>query len=347
MTARKGKSMKAVWFEKYGRAFDVLQYGEMPQPTPGPGEVRVEVHASGVNRADTKERQPETAQPMLFPRVIPHQDGAGVIDAVGVGVSRARIGERVWLFEAQRGRPFGTAAEYVVLPERNAISLPCGTTFGEGACLGIPAMTAHRCLFQDGAIRGQTILITGAAGGVGYYAIQFAKLAGARVIALARKKDAALVSEAGADHVIERGDNVVDRVKSIVGGSSGVDRIVEVAFGANLATNIEVLSANGTVSTYASDAEHEPRLPFYPLSNKSPTLHFVFVFAMPWDAHERAASDIGRWLEEGKLKHRIGLRVPLEQTAHAQEETERGTEGRAIIDVATGSARFRLGQSVA
>jgi NADPH2:quinone reductase len=145
--------MKAVWFEKHGRASDVLQYGEMPQPSPGPGDVRVKVYASGVNKADTKERQPETAQPMVFPRVIPHQDGSGVIDAVGEGVSRARIGERVWLFEAQRGRPFGTAAEYVVLPARNASSLPSGTTFREGACLGIPAMTAHRCLFQDGAVR--------------------------------------------------------------------------------------------------------------------------------------------------------------------------------------------------
>jgi NADPH:quinone reductase len=328
--------MKAVWFETNGRAADVLQYGEMPRPSPAAGEVRVKVYASGVNRADTKERAGGDGQTMAYPRVIPHQDGAGVIDDVGDGVPRARVGERVWLFEAQRGRPFGTAAEYIVVPARNAVRLPSETTFREGACLGIPAMTAHRCLFQDGPIKGQTILITGAAGGVGYYAVQLAKWAGARVIAVVRGEDAELARNAGADHVIQRGENVIESVRRVVAPDEGVDRIVDVAFGENLATSIEVLRTNGTLSTYASDAVHEPGLPFYPLSRKNPTLHFVFVFAMPVAAHELAATEIVRALEEKALEHRIGMHVPLELTARAQEATETGIAGRAIVDVVEG-----------
>src|SRR5580692_720206 len=175
--------MKAVWFEKKGAARDVLVYGEMADPAPDAGQVRVRVHVSGMNPSDTKTRGGfggNTA--MEFPRIVPGQDGAGVIDRVGPGVSESRIGERVWIYEAYRGRPFGTAAEYVVVPSHHAVKLPDSIDFDTGAGLGVPAMTSHRCLFADGGIQGKTLLVHGGGGGVGNAAIQLARWAGARVI---------------------------------------------------------------------------------------------------------------------------------------------------------------------
>ena len=172
--------MRAAWYEKNGGAAEVLRLGEMPDPEPGPGEVRVRVAASGLNPTDVKARA--GSRPMGFPRIIPHQDGAGVIDRVGPGVPASRLGERVWVYIVQWQRPFGTAAEYVCVPAPRAITLPANLTFAEGACLGIPGVTAHRCLFADGPIEGQTVLVTGGAGAVGHYAVQLAKWSGARVI---------------------------------------------------------------------------------------------------------------------------------------------------------------------
>jgi NADPH2:quinone reductase len=324
--------LKAIWYERNGTAEEVLQFGDMPAPAPGPGDVRVKLVASGVNKADTKMREGAQGQTMPFPRIIPHQDGAGVIDAVGAGVTQARIGQRVWLFEAQINRPSGTAAEYVVVPESNAAPLPPNSTFQEGACLGIPAMTAHRCLFQDGPIAGKTILITGGSGGVGFYAVQLAKLGGARVIATASKADTGIVSDAGADYVLERATDLAKRIKDIV-GEPGVDRIVDVAFGENLNVTPEILSVDGIISTYASDSVREPRFPFYPLSRKNPTLHLVFVFAMSQEAHRQAAVHINEAMAMGALKHRIGLTLQLKHTRRAHLETEKGTHGRVIVEV--------------
>src|SRR5918997_2535254 len=169
--------MQAVWYERNGPAREVLQFGEMPDPEPGPGEVRVRIHASGVNPSDWKTRS--GLRPMTFPRVIPHSEGAGVIDRVGVGVPASRVGDRVWTWNAQWKRPFGTAAEFVVLPAEQAVPLPEGPSFDEGACLGIPALTAHRAVTIDGSVEGQTVLVAGGAGAVGHYATQFARLLGA------------------------------------------------------------------------------------------------------------------------------------------------------------------------
>ncbi|OYW84276.1 MAG: hypothetical protein B7Z20_11135, partial [Sphingobium sp. 32-64-5] len=174
--------MRAVWYEAIGSAADVLRFGEMETPQPGPGEVRVRLHASGVNPSDVKTRIGARA-PIAFPRVIPHSDGAGEIDAVGEGVSAARIGQRVWVWNAAWRRPFGTCAEYICLPEAQAVALPQGTSFEAGACLGIPASTACHAVFADGDVSGQTVLVTGGAGAVGHYAIQLARWGGARVIA--------------------------------------------------------------------------------------------------------------------------------------------------------------------
>ena len=210
--------MKAVWFEQNGPA-QVMQVGEMPEPEPGPGEVRIKVISSGVNPSDWKRRL-GTTSPMAFPRVIPHQDGAGVIDRVGPGVPASRIGQRVWLFESQFGRPFGTAAEYTVQPSGHAVAMPDSISFEQGACLGVPAMTAHRCLFADGPLEGKVVLVPGGAGAVGHYAVQEAKLAGATVIStVSSDHKAAIATAAGADHIVNyRTEDVVARIMDITGG---------------------------------------------------------------------------------------------------------------------------------
>ena len=149
--------MKAVWQTEYGAARDVLNYGDIETPEAGPGDVLVRVHASGINPLDVKKRA-GLRGPMDGPVVVPHFDGAGIIEAVGEGVDAARIGERVWLFEGHLRRPLGTAAEYIVLPASRANPLGDTASFAEGACLGIPALTAHRAVFADGPVAGRTVL---------------------------------------------------------------------------------------------------------------------------------------------------------------------------------------------
>jgi NADPH2:quinone reductase len=215
--------MYAAWYEQQGVAGEVIQYGELPIPNPGANEVRVKVHASGVNPSDTKARSGWGGGSLQFKRVIPHEDGAGIIESVGEGVSSSRIGERVWIYEAQWGRPFGTAAEFVVVPSDRAIHLPDNTDFASGACLGVPAMTAHRCVFADGSVEGQTILVTGGAGAVGYYALQLAKWGGATVITtVSRPEQEQLVRAAGADYIINyKHEDVVQRIKEITQAQDG------------------------------------------------------------------------------------------------------------------------------
>ncbi|HEX8668372.1 MAG TPA: NADPH:quinone reductase [Allosphingosinicella sp.] len=247
--------MRCAWYERKGPAVDVLQVGEQPAPHPGPGEVLVAVRASGINPSDTKGRsgaRGNTAMP--YPLIIPHQDGAGIVEAVGEGVPESRVGERVWLYEAQLGRPFGTAAQYVALPARNAVPMPEGLGFVEAAALGVPALTAHRCVFADGPVAGKTVLVTGGAGAVGFYAIQFARQGGARVVAtVSGDAQAELARSAGAEFVIDRhAGNVVAEAAALLGaeGERSVDRIVEVAFGANLTASLRMLKPNGTIAAY-------------------------------------------------------------------------------------------------
>ena len=175
--------MRAAWYERGGPASEVLTIGEMEDPRPAPGEVLVRVRASGVNPGEVKKRADWMGFGIGYPRVIPHSDGAGTIEEVGEGVSPSRVGERVWVWGAQSGRPFGTAAQYVALPSEQAVLLPEGVGFEAGACLGIPARTAHRCVFADGPVSGETVLVSGGAGAVGSFAVSFAKWGGAEVIA--------------------------------------------------------------------------------------------------------------------------------------------------------------------
>ncbi len=330
--------MKAVWYEKKGAAREVLTYGERPNPEPGPGEVRVKVVVSGLNPSDLKGRSGwRGAREMQYPLIIPGQDGAGIIDRVGPGVAAARVGERVWLYEAQRGRAFGTCAEFVVVPAGQAVPLPEGTSFDTGAALGVPALTAHRALFIDGSILGQTVLVTGGAGGVGQAAVLLAKWAGARVIAtVSRAEQAAVATASGADWVINRKDeDVAKRILAVTGGA-GVDRVVDVAFEANLDTNLAVLKTNGAISTYAPAAEYpDIKLPFYALFGKAITVHLIYVYVMPRAAHEAAVHDVSAALAADRYRPQIGPRFSLSETAAAHEALESGrTVGKIVIDVA-------------
>jgi NADPH2:quinone reductase len=317
--------MRAAYYESKGPARDVLRVGERPLPQPAAGEVRVRVHVSAVNPSDTKARGGLRVKEMPFPVVIPHQDGAGVIDAVGAGIDASRIGERVWIYEANLNRPFGTAAEYTCVPALKAVPLPAGVDFTVGACMGIPAMTAHRCVFADGPVTGQTVLVHGGAGAVGYYAVQWARIGGAaRVIAtVSRPEQAARATEAGADACIDyRREDVAARIKQICGALPAVDRAVDVAFGVNLPVNLAVLKPGGVITTYASDAQPEPKVPFWPLLAKDITVRFVLVYAMPDKAHADAAAAITDALGKGALKHQVFSVFPLDDIAAAHEATE-------------------------
>lgn len=322
--------MKACWYERTGPAKEVLQFGDMPTPEPGLGEVRVKVMVSAVNPSDTKGRGGWRGRGMAYPRIVPHQDGAGVIDKLGPGVSGRRVGERVWLYMCQRGKAFGSAAEYTVVPAERAVPLPDHVSFEEGACLGIPAMTAHRALHQDGDIAGQAVLVQGGAGAVGFYAVQLAKLAGARTVlaTVSREEQAVQARRAGADHVINyKTERVPERAAALVGRTPPLDRIVEVALGANIDADVEMLRPNGVIAAYSSDAVSEPKLPFVQMLVKDLTVHTLIIYEVPQAARDAAARDINRALAQKKLVHQIAEVFPFEKTAAAHDRME---EGRAV-----------------
>ncbi|MBI3515344.1 MAG: NADPH:quinone reductase [Proteobacteria bacterium] len=328
--------MRAGWYERNGAARDVLKVDELPTPQAGAGEVRVRVHASGVNPSDVKKRAGFRGQVISDPKVIPHSDGAGIIDQLGPGVLSARLGERVWLHSAQFQRAFGTAAEYVTLPEALATRLPNNTDFAAGACIGIPVMTAHRCVFADGMVTGRTVLVSGGAGAVGFYAIQLAKWGGANVIAtVSSEAKQAAALHAGADIVINyRLGDVAEAIRKEI-GPDGVDRIVEVDFGANLPINVKVLKPGGTIVSYASMAAPEPALPFYGLMAKNALVRLVLVYSMGAEATAAACADITRWLESGDRAHQIAARYPLAELAAAHEAVEAGAKiGGVVVDLA-------------
>jgi NADPH2:quinone reductase len=246
--------VKAAYYEQLGNAQDVLKIGEIDVPELRANEVLIKVRASGINPSDVKQRSGWGGLKMRHSRVIPHNDGAGIIEAVGEGVSPSRIGDRVWIYEATLIRQFGTAAEYVVVPSEQAVLLPENTDFAAGACLGVPAMTAHHCVFKDGAVTGKTVLVAGGAGAVGNYAIQLAKWGGATVIATVSSAEKAEIAKtAGADYIVNyKAEDVVARIKEFTGGK-GVDRVIEVDFAGNLEINLKAIKRNGTIATYASD----------------------------------------------------------------------------------------------
>jgi NADPH2:quinone reductase len=320
--------MKACLYRSTGAAADVLRVEEVGRPEPGPGEVLVRVHASGINPTDYKTRAGMTARP-IDDFQIPHQDGAGVIEAVGAGVDPGRVGERVWLWLAAAGRRWGTAAEWSVLPERQATPLPDGASFELGASLGVPAMTAHYCLFADGPVSGQTVLVAGGAGAVGHFAIELAKRAGARVITtVSSPEKAALAEKAGADLVVNY--RSPDAVQQIQAFAPAVDRVVELALGANLALDLAVARPLTTIVTYAAEAA-DPELPVRACMSANVNLKFILLYGVAATALDQAAADITAALAAGDLTGLPVHKFPLADIAAAHEAAEGGAVGKVIV----------------
>ena len=314
--------MRAAYYEKNGPARDVLQLGDVETPLPGPGEVRVKLATSGVNPSDVKSRA-GTTRKIAFARVIPHSDGAGVIDSVGDGVPKARLGERVWTWNAQWKRAFGTCAEHVVLPAAMAVRLPDDVAFEDGACLGIPAMTACHAVAVAEAWAGSTLLIAGGAGGVGHYAVQFAKARGAVVIAtVSSEEKAKLALDAGADHVIDyKREDVGARVMELT-DQAGVDAVIELDLTANARLLPAVLRPRGTVVVYGTRAEAQ--IPAQWLLVNAVALKFIFVYELSPEEREAAVGTITRMLAEKRLVNNVALTFPLDDIVAAHEAVEQG-----------------------
>ncbi len=323
--------IKAAWYTQQGAADKVLTVSELDYPDLKPDEVLIRIHTSGINPSDVKRRY-DTNRPLQFPTIIPHSDGAGVIEAVGENVSVDRIKQRVWLYNAQWQRAFGTAATHITVPAYLAIPLPDAASFTAGACLGIPAMTAHRAVFADGPVNNQTILVTGGAGNVARYAIQFAKWGGAKVITTVSSSEKAnYAKEAGADHIINyRNENVSKKILELTAGE-GVDRIVEVDFGGNLAISNTILKLNGIIASYASMGNINPALPFYPLMFKGITIRLVNVYELPLAARQHAIKDITTLLSNNSLQHVIAETLPLDNIVLAHKMVEANKQVGNII----------------
>jgi NADPH:quinone reductase len=338
--------MRAVVYSEPGGS-DTLRVVERPIPEPGSGEVRVAVAVSGVNPTDWKARRSGRDGRLPFAEIVPNHDGAGTIDAIGDGVDPSRLGERVWLWEATWQRPDGTAQEQVVLPAHQAVRLQDGVSFDVGGSLGIPALTAHRCLtvsdagprrLAPGALSEYTVLVAGGAGAVGHAAIQLARWAGARVVAtVSNDEKATLARRAGADHVVNyRSGDAADEIRGV--SPDGVDVIVEVAPAANTALDRAVLARDGTVAVYATDDGNNLELGVWELMRRNVRYQFVLVYTVRAEAKAEAVDDVSRSAGDGALPvgEDAGLplhRFPLERTADAHDAVEGGAVGKVLIDV--------------
>ncbi|HYN89837.1 MAG TPA: NADPH:quinone reductase [Ardenticatenaceae bacterium] len=304
--------MKAAWYEQQGPAREVLTVGEMPAPTPGPGAVRIRIAVSGINPGDVKKRQDAFGCGMPYPRVIPHSDGAGHVDQVGEGVSSEWLGRRVWCYGAQSYRPFGTAADYCVVPVEQAVPLADSVPLEQGACLGIPGITAHRVVHVAGTVQGRTVLVQGGTGAVGICAVQLAHRAGAFVIAtVCSSADEATARQAGASVVLGAGADLIERIREHA--PNGVDHIVEVAFGANVATDLALLALGGSIATYASDV-FMPQIPFWPLVFQNVRVFVLGSDDFPSEAKVAAARDLNAAFAAGWAGFEIAERLPLPES---------------------------------
>ncbi len=324
--------MRAAWYEARGPAKDVLVVGEMPDPEPGPGDVRIRVTHSGINPGDVKKRSGWQDSPMPYPRVVPHSDGAGTIDAVGSGVSADRVGTRVWCYGAQSYRAFGTAAEYVVVPETLAVPLPRPGLEQQAACLGIAGITGYRAMFADGPVDDLDVLVHGAAGGVGAIAVQMATRDGARVIATVRQqgqRDVALTL--GASHALLATDSdLAKQIRAIA--PRGVHRIAEVDFSTHIDVDAQVLAVGGVISSYFS-SDARPVIPYWELGFADITVRLLGSDDFPAPVKAEAAKQLTDALAEGVLSTRIAAVLPLDRIAEAHELVEAGSEGRVLVDL--------------
>jgi NADPH2:quinone reductase len=330
--------MRAAWYEHRGPARETLVVGEMPDPDPGPGEVRIALWVSGLSPGDMKKRAGWRGSPMPHPRVIPHSDGSGVIDAVGTDVDPARVGRLAWCYGAQSYRPFGTAAQYVVVPENLAVDLP-GSPQDEGAtdlaeqaaCLGIAGITGYRAVFADGPVRGLTVLVYGATGGVGSIATQMAVRDGADVLAVVRPGQEQRARDLGAAHVFS--SDLPDLAAAIRGvAPSGVHRVAEVDLADHIELNADVIAIGGVICSYYSSNDH-PQLPYWKLGFADTTIRFLGSDDFPPHVKAEAASALTAALTEHRLSSLIAARIPLDDIARAHELVEDGASGRVIVEI--------------
>lgn len=325
--------MKAVWYSKNGKARDVLTVGEWPTPEPAPGEVLVRLHTSGVNPSDVKSRM---GREPAFDRVIPHSDGAGIIEAVGAGVDSARIGQRVWIWNGQWQRAMGTCAEMIAVPSEQAVLLPEHISFEAGACLGIPALTAWQAVEHAGDIAGKTVLVIGAANAVGAYCTQMAKRKGARVIGTVGGQTKAQLAKAlGADHTVDyKQEQCVQDVIDIA-GVGGVDVIIDMDFSSvNRFVVGGALKDHGLIVCYGSNDMINPVFDFRPWLFQSVTLKLFLVYTLTAQERRAALDGLNQLLQENALQHDIGARFKLEEAAIAHETVEQGkTIGNVVIEL--------------
>lgn len=328
--------MRAVTYSAFGPADQVLHVSDVSEPPLGAGDVKVELVFSGVNPSDVKARagaRPGVKKPP-FPQVCPHSDGAGTITAVGEGVDPARIGERVWIWNGQWQRPYGTAAEKIVLPQVQAVRLPDNASFETGASLGIPGLTAAHTVLGGGSIAGQTVLIHGGNGSVGHLAVQLAKWAGANVIATASPKGFDRCRAAGAAQVLDyRSDTLARDILAATNGTT-IDRIVDVEFGQNIATNAEVISPCGTLSVYGSAKNMTPAVPFGPLLFKAVTIDIALIYILNETARYDAIGHLQKALSDKALDCPVAETFPLADTFLAHQAVETGArQGAVLVDV--------------
>ena len=317
--------MQAAFYERTGPAAEVLQFAELPVPQPAAGEVRVRLRWSGVNPSDVKSRAGLRSTVLPFPRIVPHSDGMGVVDAVGDGIDRARVGQRVWIWNGAWGRPMGTAAQFITVPAAQAVVLPDNVPDEAGACLGIPALTALHAVLMAGGVQGQRVLVAGGAGAVGHYAVQFARLLGAaQVLATtSTPAKAELARAAGADAAVDyRSADAAAQLMTSTKGQ-GVDRIIELDIAANAALDLEVLRPGGTCVVYGS-GQGRFELPFFPLISRNVSMLFFIVYNLAEADRRRAEATLTRLLVHGGLRHQIGERFALADLVQAHEAVEQG-----------------------
>ncbi len=322
--------MRAVWYDRQGPAAEVLQAGELPAPEAGLAEVRVRMTRSGVNPGDTKKRRGWLGSSMPFPRVIPHSDGAGVVESAGRDVDPARIGRRAWVYGAQSYRPFGTAAELTVVPEEQAVDLPDEVSEDLGACLGIPGITAHRAVFGDGPVRGQTILVQGVLGGVGSLAAQLARWGGATVISTVRRRgDLGQVPAWGQAVALDEPDPA-RAIRALAPG--GVNRIIEVAFSDNVDLDAAVAANQAVIAAYATRQDRSG-FAFWPMLFDNITIRLLGSDDFPAAAKQQAAADLTAAARAGALSVTVDALLPLEQAAQAHDRIDQGARGRVLLTI--------------
>lgn len=328
--------MRAITYSLFGPADDVLSLTDISTPAPADGEVLVRLAVSGVNPSDAKARsgaRPGVTKP-AFDQIIPHSDGAGVIEAVGNGVDTSRVGQRVWIWNGQWQRAHGTAAEYISLPADQAVPLPESVSLEAGATLGIPGLTAAHTVFGGGDVAGQTLLISGGAGAVGHNAVQLAKSGGATVIATCSSSAEARVQDAGADHVFNYADpDLAAKITDATNGC-GIDRAVEVEFGANAALLAEIMAPNGTIAAYGSFIDMTPELPFGPYLFKALKIDITLIYILPKHARDAAIARLHAGLANGSLTPAIHARYPLEDCAQAHDAVmSPGRAGAVLLEI--------------